>query len=30
MRGYMNLARCHDTASYERINYSLILQGARA
>jgi dihydroorotate dehydrogenase (fumarate) len=30
MRGYMNLARCHDPASYERINYSLILQGARA
>jgi dihydroorotate dehydrogenase (fumarate) len=30
MRGYMNLARCHDPASYERVNYSLILQGARA
>ena len=30
MRGYMNLARCPDPASYERVNYSLILQGARA
>ena len=30
MRGYMNLARCHDPASYERVNYSLILQGARS
>jgi len=29
MRGYMNLARCHDPASYERVNYSLILQGSR-
>jgi dihydroorotate dehydrogenase (fumarate) len=26
MRGYMNLARCPDPASYERMNYSLILQ----
>ena len=30
MRGYMNLARCPDPAAYERVNYSLILQGARA
>jgi dihydroorotate dehydrogenase (fumarate) len=30
MRGFMNLARCHDPASYERINYSLILEGSRA
>jgi len=29
MRGYMNLARCHDPAAYERLNYSLILQGGR-
>jgi dihydroorotate dehydrogenase (fumarate) len=28
MRGYMNLARCPDPASYERVNYSLILQGS--
>lgn len=28
MRGYMDLARCPDPASYERVNYSLILQGA--
>jgi dihydroorotate dehydrogenase (fumarate) len=30
MRGYMNLARCHDPAAYERLNYSLILQGGGA
>jgi dihydroorotate dehydrogenase (fumarate) len=30
MRGFMNLARCHDPASYERINYSLILEGSPA
>jgi dihydroorotate dehydrogenase (fumarate) len=30
MRGYMNLARCPDPASYERVNYSLILHGAKA
>ncbi len=30
MRGYMNLARCHDPSSYERVNYSLILQGPRS
>jgi len=30
MRGYMNLARCPDPAAYERVNYSLILQGARS
>ena len=29
MRGYMNLARCPDPASYERVNYSLILEGSR-
>jgi dihydroorotate dehydrogenase (fumarate) len=29
MRGYMNLARCPDPAAYERVNYSLILQGSR-
>jgi dihydroorotate dehydrogenase (fumarate) len=29
MRGYMNLARCPDPASYERLNYSLILEGSR-
>lgn len=29
MRGYMNLARCPDPGSYERVNYSLILQGTR-
>ena len=29
LRGYMNLARCHDPAAYERLNYSLILQGGR-
>jgi dihydroorotate dehydrogenase (fumarate) len=28
MRGYMNLARCPDPTSYERVNYSLILQGS--
>jgi len=28
MRGFMNLARCPDPASYERVNYSLILQGS--
>mgnify|MGYP001156640902 CR=1 FL=1 len=30
MRGYMNLARCPDPATYERVNYSLILQGSRS
>ncbi len=30
MRGYMNLARCPAPAAYERLNYSLILQGGRA
>jgi dihydroorotate dehydrogenase (fumarate) len=30
MRGYMNLARCPDPAAYERVNYSLILQGTRS
>jgi len=29
MRGYMNLARCPDPASYERVNYSRILQDSR-
>ena len=29
MRGYMNLARCPDPASYERVNYSLILESSR-
>ena len=29
MRGYMNLARCPDPSAYERVNYSIMLQGAR-